>query len=255
VTTSKYTRDPLPRIGSTLTAERGPAWVALKAATPREDGGLGAVFHRLAEADFGVDGHLQILNQPTREATGRLVGIQIKAGPSYFRESVRDGWIVRIPRSTVAYWRDYSVPVLLVLVDTETDTGYWARVSDTDFVLAGDSYKIHVPQTQKFDASSAAAVEAIAAKAPASLASRIELHSRLASEEPTVRKALDDARTPQELTAAADRAVAFAGALQRAGRPYDAAFVWRRGVQAYFKAEQPERGLVSLTGLVGSRLA
>ncbi|MBZ5627354.1 MAG: DUF4365 domain-containing protein [Acidobacteriia bacterium] len=42
--------------------------------------------------DFGIDGQIEIIDSD-RKATGRLIGCQVKSGPSYFKEKTSSGVI------------------------------------------------------------------------------------------------------------------------------------------------------------------
>jgi hypothetical protein len=49
--------------------------------------------------------------------TGRQLAAQVKAGQSYFREETDGGFVNRPSDRHVRYWRDYALPVILILVD------------------------------------------------------------------------------------------------------------------------------------------
>lgn len=55
---------------------------------------LGQIFREQAQNDVGIDAHMEFVT-PEEEATGQLVGIQIKAGPSFFEETDDMGIIFR----------------------------------------------------------------------------------------------------------------------------------------------------------------
>ncbi|HKR64220.1 MAG TPA: DUF4365 domain-containing protein, partial [Thermoanaerobaculia bacterium] len=96
--------------------------------------------------DYGVDAHLEVTDDEGVE-TGRQLAAQVKAGQSYFREHTNDGFINRPSDRHVRYWRDYALPVILILVDEQTRVAYWAftdRVESTD----GGGWKLVIPRTQ-----------------------------------------------------------------------------------------------------------
>jgi tetratricopeptide (TPR) repeat protein len=62
--------------------------------------------------------------------TGRLVGLQIKTGSSYFEEPCEDGWIFRPKEKHVQYWLNHSLPVYVLLVDLDLMTVYWQAVTE-----------------------------------------------------------------------------------------------------------------------------
>ncbi|MDQ3279798.1 MAG: DUF4365 domain-containing protein [Acidobacteriota bacterium] len=97
-------------------------------------------------ADYGVDAHLEITDTDGVE-TGRQLAVQVKAGQSYFREVVGDGFVHRPSDRHVRYWRDYALPVILILVDEHARVAYWAftdRIEST----AGGGWKLLVPRSQ-----------------------------------------------------------------------------------------------------------
>lgn len=170
----------LPKIGTTGAEHRGLSIVEELVYRPQADGGLGDIFRRQPEADKGIDGHLEVVDQLTGEVTGKFLGVQIKAGPSFFRHHVDGAWTVYIAKSTVHYWRQYAVPVILTLVDVDARVAYWQVVSTGVFDETEDAYKIPVPDSQQLGAGAADALARLAAEPPAALATQLrELTAQL----------------------------------------------------------------------------
>ena len=92
---------------------------------------LGWVFREQPTSDFGVDAHVEIRRGGT--PTGRLLGAQVKTGPSWFSEPYDEGWIFRPSDRHMSYWLNHSLPVNLLLVDLETETIYWQELSARNF--------------------------------------------------------------------------------------------------------------------------
>lgn len=133
-----------------------------------EPPGLGWLFRPLPTADFGIDCQLEVVKRDSRgerRATGRILSAQVKTGPSYFSADNGDHWLVRIKRSTVAYWRSHSVPVLLILVNPSTRGCYWARGDADDLIEFKTTYGIAVPKSQMLDVRCATMLEELAANA------------------------------------------------------------------------------------------
>lgn len=85
---------------------------------------------------------------------GRLLGLQIKSGPSWFRESTSDGWWFRPERKHVSYWTSHSLPVVVVLYDEATELCYWELVNAETLVRVGeDNWKLLVPPRNVLDGS------------------------------------------------------------------------------------------------------
>lgn len=80
---------------------------------------LGHIFREQAANDVGIDAHVELVDEKTREATGQLVGLQIKSGPSFFKETTDNGIVFRGSLEHLDYWQNHCLPIFLVVVDTE----------------------------------------------------------------------------------------------------------------------------------------
>ena len=89
---------------------------------------LGLIFREQSTSDFGVDAQVEMKREG--RPTGRLVGLQIKSGSSYFDEPYEDGWIFRPKEKHVRYWLNHSLPVYVLLVNLNTMTVYWQEITD-----------------------------------------------------------------------------------------------------------------------------
>lgn len=65
---------------------------------------LGFAFREQSESDYGIDAHAELIR--SGQPTGRLLGIQLKSGPSYLAESATDGYIFRADKEHVWYSQD-----------------------------------------------------------------------------------------------------------------------------------------------------
>jgi len=86
------------------------------------------IFREQPTSDLGVDGQIEILEPPAHR-TGKLLGVQIKAGSSYFKTTTADGFVYNASAKHIEYWRWYFLPVILVLVDLDNKLCYWAPVT------------------------------------------------------------------------------------------------------------------------------
>lgn len=171
----------LPHAGNSQTDRAGISVITMFAVRDPSEGGLGFMFREQPIADVGVDGHLEIYNE-AREATGRILGVQIKTGASYFSRRYEGGWTVYVDKPTVRYWRQYAVPVILTIVDLQAFRAYWVLVSTGDFSETAEYFKIGVPESQVFDRTAIEALTELAAVPPPSLATRLSLPPALALE-------------------------------------------------------------------------
>ncbi len=121
---------------------------------------LGWIFREQHESDHGIDALVET-GIPGRPA-GRLVALQIKSGPSWFKEPYQGaGWVLRGPRRNLSYWLKYQLPVLIVLFDPRTSKGYWAHVSPDAATFTPRGYRIFVPASHPLDSSAKNQIENI----------------------------------------------------------------------------------------------
>ncbi len=121
----------------------------------------GFAFRAQTQLDFGIDALAELVVD--EQATGQLLAIQVKSGASQFRQSNDSAFVFRPPHPEhVAYWLDYSLPVIVCLVDTETDTVYWQAVTDSTVESTGASFKVLVPRSQMIQKGTNSDLEALA---------------------------------------------------------------------------------------------
>lgn len=89
---------------------------------------LGWFFRSQEESDQGIDAHVEkveIIETPGKPdneiGTGRLIAVQIKTGPSYFKKPSPNGWWFPFDAKKHKLWLDHALPVVVVLVDLDVD--------------------------------------------------------------------------------------------------------------------------------------
>ena len=88
---------------------------------------------------------------------GLVVGVQVKAGASYFERPLRregriEGWWYREDdRRHFEEWTAHCLPHLLVLHDLDQDVSYWVHVTADAVVSTGKGCKILIPKAQTID--------------------------------------------------------------------------------------------------------
>ena len=113
---------------------------------------LNWIFRELSIQDFGVDAHIEIMGD--EYATGKLIGVQIKCGESYFKESNGKTVTFRFDKKHCQYWLDYAIPVIVVLVNPVTMEVLWEEINKSNVMETGrETYKILVPCNKKFGAT------------------------------------------------------------------------------------------------------
>jgi hypothetical protein len=109
----------LPKAGATYVQERlGIAALQMYAAK------RGQIWRESSTGDVGIDGNLEFVT-PEGFATGRMVAVQVKSGPSYFKNVTPKGWKFYPEEKHKRYWESFSLPVLLVLHDSDSGKSYW----------------------------------------------------------------------------------------------------------------------------------
>ena len=110
------------------------------------------IFRPQSISDRGIDAEIEIQDEDG-DATGRLIALQIKTGPSYLSEKTATAYVFRGNNRHLSYWRRHSLPVVLVLHDPEANVSYWQSVSDENVEKTDKAWKIEVPFSQVFDKS------------------------------------------------------------------------------------------------------
>lgn len=111
--------------------------------------------------DFGIDGIAEII--VNGQVTGKLIGVQVKCGMSYFTESTKSGWRFRGELKHLNYWRGHTLPVIVVICDPESKKCYWVEVGpDSKIERTENSWSIEIPSTHLLGESSTKALERVA---------------------------------------------------------------------------------------------
>lgn len=239
----------LPLVGRTQLGDSGIGFVQAISARAQRLGGLGFLFSQRINADYGVDGLLEIVS-PDGHATGKLLGVQVKTGDSFFKGGVAGGGVVYVAKSTMRYWREYSVPVILVLCDEKGERALWVRVDRGQFQETGKRFRIRVPGGQKYNVSAISALSELAPEAPRRLLAEAILSPELIAENVAVQEALRATTTDAGRRKAANRAITFARVLRERGRAYDAISLVQRAVRLLRGSGAMEKAIASLCDLV-----
>ncbi|MER7746883.1 DUF4365 domain-containing protein [Streptomyces bacillaris] len=112
-------------------------------------GEAGCLWRETPMHDVGIDGQIEYVDSQGR-ATGRLVAVQIKAGPSYF--SSRAGGVVKFrPHGKHRnYWASFPIPVVVVLYHPVEDLAIWGDARRQ--LRANLSADLQIAESQRLDA-------------------------------------------------------------------------------------------------------
>jgi hypothetical protein len=104
--------------------------------------------------DYGIDAQVELVENET--ATGKLLALQIKSGLTCFRRPTEGGWWFYPKAKHVQYWKNHSLPVVIVLYHPGTELCHWQIVNDDTLrpTHAG-GWKLLVPEHHVLDETAA----------------------------------------------------------------------------------------------------
>lgn len=108
----------LPEYSDKQLQERDGVYAFASAVTKK-----GLIWRETPNSDVGIDGQIEYRNEQG-QASGSLVAVQIKSGISYIGKSHSRIRFRPSPKHA-HYWREFPVPVLLVIHDPANDELYW----------------------------------------------------------------------------------------------------------------------------------
>lgn len=118
------------------------------------------IFREQPTQDYGIDAHIEIVENGL--VTGKLIAVQIKTGQSYLRKRSDKGYIYRGQMKHLNYWKNHSLPVILVLCDNIGNKCYWVQVTEDQAEVTEDYWEICVPYHHQLSNSSKRKLELIA---------------------------------------------------------------------------------------------
>jgi hypothetical protein len=124
-------------------------------------------FREQAVIDHGIDAQAEVIEG--EKLTGKLIALQIKTGPSYFRHHGSD-YIYYGDIRHLDYWLGHSLPVVLVLHDPDRGLTLWQEIEREQARITKHGWSI-IPAANILSAAARPAFEAIAANIPTDLPS------------------------------------------------------------------------------------
>lgn len=99
--------------------------------------------------DIGIDAHMEMTDDLSQSR--QLLALQIKSGPSYFKEQKNNKVVFRdINERQYNYWTKNPLPCIIVLYNNETNTCVWEKLTKDTIVQTKKGYRIDVPLNQIF---------------------------------------------------------------------------------------------------------
>jgi hypothetical protein len=108
------------------------------------------IWRETGTGDVGVDGHLEFVNRDGF-ATSRIVAVQVKSGPSYFKHKSARGWKFYPEDKHRLYWEFFPLPVLLMLHNPDTGIVLWADVRQALRSPRNEKSFVEVPEGNRLD--------------------------------------------------------------------------------------------------------
>jgi len=114
---------------------------------------IGQIWRETRMADVGIDGQIEYVS-PEGFATGRMIAVQIKSGPSYFKESKGD-WVFHPEEKHRFYWERFPLPVLVIIHNPDVNLSYWQDARQALRVAKpSDAKGICIPKSNILQATS-----------------------------------------------------------------------------------------------------
>ncbi|BAQ45822.1 DUF4365 domain-containing protein [Methylobacterium aquaticum] len=90
---------------------------------------MGFAFNPSDSMEAGIDGTLEIRDPRTRAATGKIIAVQVKTTRSgRYAGETETGLHYLCEPADLDYWRNWTIPVIVVLVRLEDQSMYWKAV-------------------------------------------------------------------------------------------------------------------------------
>lgn len=106
---------------------------------------MGFAFREQPVEDYGIDAIIE--ERQSGYLSGKLIGVQIKSGPSYFSKERNGKVVFYVDEKHYSYWLNYSIPVILVLYNPDTGLCIYETVEAGKMFKTKKGWKIDIPLT------------------------------------------------------------------------------------------------------------
>jgi hypothetical protein len=107
------------------------------------------IFRDQPRRDYGIDAIVEIVEN--EETKGQLLALQIKSGSSWLKEQNLNYIIFRSNKEHLSYWKEYPIPLIIVLHDPKTNNAYWQIVNEQTIIETEKGFKVEIPFNQVID--------------------------------------------------------------------------------------------------------
>ncbi|WP_435132299.1 DUF4365 domain-containing protein [Formosa sp. A9] len=108
------------------------------------------IFREQPINDFGIDAFVEITKKRYLNGdifpTGRIIGIQIKSGESFFNEENKENYVFRGSKKHSDYWLSHSIPIIIVIYNKFTNRAYWQEINKSTVILTKKAFKLNIPK-------------------------------------------------------------------------------------------------------------
>lgn len=115
---------------------------------------IGFAFREQPIEDCGIDAIVEERISGGK-LSGKLIGVQIKSGTYFFRETKGNKVVFRGELKHYEYWTNYSLPVILVLCNPETRQCIYEIISEDKIAKTEKGWKIEVDINNKLECAAA----------------------------------------------------------------------------------------------------
>ncbi|MCR1829038.1 DUF4365 domain-containing protein [Pseudomonas oleovorans] len=106
------------------------------------------IFREMSVSDVGIDA--QIEQVTSGGATGKIIGVQIKTGASYLKETGK-GLVYYGSEADLDYWAEYSLPVIMIFHNPEKKVTLWVNIDESSITRTLEAWHIVIPEDNTFD--------------------------------------------------------------------------------------------------------
>lgn len=111
---------------------------------------MGFAFREQPIEDYGIDAIVEE-RESKNTLSGKLIGVQIKSGQSFFSE-IKDGRVIfRGEMRHYDYWLNYSLPVIIVLYNPETEICVYQFITKDIITKTDHGWKIDIPLSNRLE--------------------------------------------------------------------------------------------------------
>ncbi len=104
---------------------------------------LGWLYHQISEEnDFGIDGYIEIVDDS--RVTGKLIGIQVKHGNSYFSADGNGVITYYGSYKHLNYYLNNKVPIVIVIINDDYSKMLWKLFDIENTSSAGEGWSIEI---------------------------------------------------------------------------------------------------------------